>query len=199
MENRFRSGQRQGKRGPERLQGQHPHPQQEHRQRQGSQASPWAPHPSVPKGYGAPGCGGSAGWSASLCSASAAGTCHRPAGGTVPVRRGWECRAGGASHQPQPLTGAFSESSSSSLVKRLKQSCRETFPPAKLFCRGRGSGGGWPWELRAGRGALPHAYLWDGQGEIAEDLEGGGAVAARLALQATLQLPHEEVWGRRGV
>lgn len=32
-------------------------------------------------------------------------------------------------------TGAFSESSSSSLVKRLKQSCSETFPPAKLFCK----------------------------------------------------------------
>lgn len=49
--------------------------------------------------------------------------------------------------QPHPLTGAFSESSSSSLVKRLKQSWSETFPPAKLFCRGRGSGegpgGGW--------------------------------------------------------
>lgn len=36
-------------------------------------------------------------------------------------------------------TGAFSESSSSSLVKRLKQSCSETFPPAKLFCKWGGA------------------------------------------------------------
>lgn len=61
---------------------------------------------------------------------------------------------------------------------------------------GRGVAGGGD---RGGWGTLPHPYLWDGQGEIAEDLKGGGAVATRLALQATLQLPHKQVWGRGGV
>lgn len=37
----------------------------------------------------------------------------------------------------QGLTGAFSDSSSSSLVNRLKQSSRDTFPPVKPFCETR--------------------------------------------------------------
>lgn len=56
------------------------------------------------------------------------------AGGQIGVR-------GGVTGGVHPLTGAFSESSSSSLVKRLKQSWSDTFPPAKLFWRAMGSGG----------------------------------------------------------
>lgn len=46
-------------------------------------------------------------------------------------------------------------------------------------------------------GLRPTLYLWDGQREVAEHLEGGGAVAAGLALEAALQLPHKEIWGAK--
>lgn len=115
--------------------------------------------------------------------------------------RGWGTSwgPGGVTGGVHPLTGAFSESSSSSLVKRLKQSWSDTFPPAKLFWRATGSGGnlgGSEGFLGVG-GLRPTLYLWDGQREVAEHLEGGGAVAAGLALEAALQLPHKEIWGAK--
>lgn len=85
--------------------------------------------------------------------------------------------------------------------------------PGKAFLEGRGvrrefggvrkdlgGRGGTLGGFRGVFGAVPQPYLWDGQREVTEHLEGGGAVAAGLALEAALQLPHKEIWGgQRGV